>query len=67
MTETQYKAFIEEYKNYNKVVEKAIKEFAYKEVEIEFTPLSEESFGKLMASNDWNMEQVITLGDFVCE
>lgn len=67
MTETQYRAFIKEYKDYNKIVEKAIREFADKEVEIEFTLLSEESFGKLMASNDWNMEQVTTLGDFICE
>ena len=45
----------------------AVKEYADNEVEIEFEPVSEEVFGKLMASNDWTVDQATTLGDFVCE
>lgn len=59
MTKEEYSKFIEDLKQYNKLVNNAVREFADKEVEIEFEPLSEEAFGKLMASNDWNMEQVM--------
>ena len=67
MTEQEYRDFITEFRKYNELVSKAVKEFADKEVEIEFDNLSEDAFGKLMSSNDWNMEQVSLVGDFVCE
>lgn len=67
MGAAEYDAFIKEFKDYNEVVGKAIKEFSDKEVEVDFEPLSEEAFGKLMASNEWTMEQTTTVGDFVCE
>ena len=67
MGAAEYDQFIKEFKDYNEVVGKAIKEFSDKEVEVDFEPLSEDAFGKLMASNDWTMEQVTTAGDFVCE
>ena len=38
-----------------------------KEVEIEFSPLSEDAFGKLLSSNDWNLEQTNILGEFIVE
>ena len=47
---------------YNKNVNDALEEFKDKEVELDFEPLSEEAFGKLMASNDWTMEQVMAVG-----
>lgn len=52
---------------YNKLVSDAITEFGNKVVKIEFEPLSEEAFTKLMNSNDWTVGQVAVLGDFVCE
>ena len=67
MTTADYDAFISEFKEYQKLVNDAVKEFADKEVEVEFDLLSEDAFGKLIASNDWTMGQVTLLGDFVCE
>jgi hypothetical protein len=31
-------------------------------VEVEFDALSEDAFGKLMASNEWTMEQTLEIG-----
>ena len=67
MTTADYDAFIEDFKKYNQVVNDAIKEFADKEVKVEFDTISEDAFGKLLASNDWNMGQVTLIGDFICE
>ena len=67
MGAAEYQAFITEFKKYQKLVNDAVKEFADKEVEIEFEPVSEDVFGKLMASNDWTVDQATTLGDFICQ
>lgn len=67
MTKADYDKFVEEFKNYQKLVNDAIKEFADKEVEVEFDVLTEESFGKLLASNEWNMAQTMVLGDLIVE
>lgn len=67
MTTADYKRFLDEIGQYNRLVGDAVKEFADKEVEMEFDALSEESFGLLMASNEWTIAQVTTLGDFICE
>ena len=44
-----------------------ISDFAKKEVEVEIETLSEDAFCKLMASNDWNMAQVVALDGIVTE
>ena len=62
MGAAEYSEFIKKLQDYNRLVGEAVKEFADKEVEIEFEPLSEESFGKLMASNEWTMEQTVEIG-----
>lgn len=67
MGASEYQTFLKEFQNYNKLVQDAVKEFADKENKINFEKLSEEAFGKLMASNEWTMEQTMTLGDIVCE
>lgn len=67
MGAAEYQAFITEFKKYQKLVNDAVKEFADKEVEIDFEPVSEDVFGKLMASNDWTVDQATTLGDFICQ
>lgn len=67
MGAAEYQAFITEFKKYQKLVNEAVKEFADKEVEIDFEPVSEDVFGKLMASNDWTVDQATTLGDFICQ
>lgn len=64
----EYDAFIKEFKKYNSLVGKAVEEFANKEVELSFEPLSEDAISKLMASNtDWKMEQVMAISDIVCD
>ena len=65
MGAAEYDKFIKSLKEYNELVNKAIKEFADKEVTLEFEPISEDAFGKLMASNDWNFEQVMKLGTLI--
>lgn len=61
----EYGEFIKEFQKYNKLVTDAVKEFADKEVELEFDVLSEEAFGKLMASNEWTVEQALEIGSLI--
>jgi hypothetical protein len=63
----EYNAFLETFQSYNRLVNDAVKDFADKEVELEIEPLTEDAFAKLMASNEWTMEQAVVLGDIVCE
>lgn len=67
MGAAEYNEFIKEFQEYNKLVANAIKEFADEEVEVEFEPLTDAAFGKLMASNDWNMSNVMEIGSLVLE
>jgi hypothetical protein len=67
MRDADYEAFIKDFKDYHELMDNAVKEFADTEVEVEFDALSEDAFGKLMASNEWTIAQVTTLGDFICE
>lgn len=67
MTKEEYDNFLKEFVSYNNTVQKAIRELLDKEVEIEFSPLSEDAFGKLLSSNDWNLEQTNILGEFIVE
>lgn len=62
----EYGKFVEEFQKYNKLVGDAIKDFADKDVEVEFEKLSEDAFGKLMASNELTMEQTIMIGSIIC-
>ena len=50
---------------YDKLVNEAMKEFAEKEVEVVFDPISEETFGKLLDSNDFSFDQALALGDVI--
>ena len=63
----EYGKFVGEFNAYKKLMDDAIKEFADKDVEVEFEKLSEEAFGKLMASNEWTMEQAMVLGDIITD
>ena len=67
MTAEEYQKFIVAFKAYNEQVSKALKEFSDKEVELEFDALSEDTFGKLMASNEWTVEQVMEIGILIVE
>lgn len=61
MGAAEYGEFIKELQKYNRLVGEAVKGFAEKEIEVEFEPVSEEAFGKLMNSNDWTFEQVVAV------
>jgi hypothetical protein len=63
----EYAKFLEEFTAYQRLVGDAVKDFASKEVELEFNALTEDAFAKLMSSTEWNMEQVAMAGDIVCE
>lgn len=65
MGAAEYNEFVNEFQKYNKTVSDAVKEFADKEVEVEFDVLTEEAFGKLMASNEWEVSQVIEIGQII--
>lgn len=67
MTAEEYQKFIAVFKAYNEQVNNALREFGDKEVELEFEGLSEDAFGKLMASNEWTMEQVMEIGMLIVE
>ena len=67
MGAAEYNDFISDFQKFNKNVADALKEFADAKVEVEFEPLTEDAFIKLMNSNDWNVEQAMILGDLITE
>jgi len=67
ITPNEFWKFFNENIAYNKTLNDALADFGKKEVEIEFEPLSEEAFGKLMASNDWTFDFALKLSDIICE
>jgi hypothetical protein len=68
LSKEDYDAFIQEWREYSKLVDTAVKEFADEEVEIDIEPISEETLSRLMASNpDWNMGKTITVSDMIVE
>lgn len=58
ISKEEYEKFIQEFIKYNNIINDALKEISEKEVNLIFEKISEEEFGKLMASNDWSMDQV---------
>ena len=68
MTEEEYQQFLKgDWSKFNGLIAKAVKDFAEKEVELNFEPLSESAFTKLMASNNWEMQKAMTLGELIVE
>lgn len=66
ISEEEYKKTLAKWNSYNSIVNRALKELADQKVEIEMEPVTEDAFGKLMASNDWSFEQVNKL-EFILE
>lgn len=66
MTEEEYKKFQTAFNSYSKLLTSALKDILDQEETIEFNALSEDSFGKLMASNDWTFKEVESL-DFIIQ
>lgn len=68
MTDDEYNTFIRDvWTPYSQLIANAVKEYAEKDVELDFEPLTEEAFGKLMASNDWNFSQAVIIGDLIID
>ena len=67
MRDAEYNDFIKDFKEYQNLVNDAIKEFADVEVEVDFETITEDAFGKLLASNEWNMQQTMALGELIVE
>ena len=68
LSKGDYDAFIHEWRDYSKLVDTAVKEFADEEVEIDIEPITEETLSRLMASNpDWNIGKTITVSDMIVE
>lgn len=63
----EYQKFIAAFKAYQELVSKAVKEYADVEVEVEFDTISEDAFSKLMASNEWTLDQAVEIGEFITE
>jgi lipase chaperone LimK len=58
---------INKYLNYyNQRIMECVKDEAEKEHELQVESLSEEAFGKLLESNDWNANKIMTIQDFLC-
>lgn len=51
---------------YNRRVEDCVKDELAKEREVEIAPLSEEAFGRLLSSNDFEMQTIMALQDALC-
>lgn len=66
MSDEEYQDFVLEFRKYKKLIEDALNELAEKEVEFDIETLSEDAFSKLLASNDWTLQQ-IELFDFIVE
>lgn len=66
MTDDDYKKFIVDFIKYNKLVSETVNELAETEVEVDINKLSEDAFGKLLASNDWTVDYTTKI-DFVIE
>lgn len=61
MSEEEFNKIAAEWNNYNRVADKALRDIAEEIVTIEIDTITEDAFGKLMASNDWNFAQVSKL------
>ena len=63
----EYAKFQDAHVEMMRLCNEALKEFAEKEVKVEYELLDEDGFGKLMASNDWTLEQAAFISDYICE
>ena len=64
--ETKFAEAIKANANYNKALMECLKEEDTKVVELDFAPLTEDGFVRLMMSNQWNMEQVMLAEGILC-
>ena len=56
MTEEEFSKIAAEWNNYNAILDKALRDRAEEKQTIEINTITEDAFGRLMASNDWTFE-----------
>lgn len=59
LTEDERRGVNMYFAEYNRKVEECLRDEADKENDLEFEVLTEEAFGKLVASNDWTVRQIM--------
>lgn len=66
MKSEEYKAFVAEYDRVRKLVDSAVKELGDADVALGVEGISEDVFGRLLASNpDWEMKQIEVVSDVI--
>lgn len=66
MKADEYKAFVAEYDRVRKLVDSAVKELGDADVTLGVEGISEDAFGRLLASNpDWEMKQIEAISDVI--
>lgn len=66
MKAEEYKAFVMEYDRVRKLVDSAVKEIGDADTTLDVEGISEDAFGRLLASNpDWDMKQIEAISDVI--
>lgn len=66
MKSEEYKAFVAEYDRVRKLVDSAVKELGDADADLGAEGISEDAFGRLLASNpDWEMKQIEVVSDVI--
>lgn len=66
MKADEYKAFVAEYDRVRKLVDSAVKELGDADADLGAEGISEDAFGRLLASNpDWEMKQIEVVSDVI--
>lgn len=60
-----YSKFQQMHTKYRKLVDDAVKEYADKEATLEYEPLSEDAFAAFVSSNDWTLEKISLIADYI--
>lgn len=66
MKADEYKAFVAEYARIRGLVDSAVKELGEADVALDVEGISEDAFGRLLASNpEWEIKQIETISDVI--
>lgn len=66
MKADEYKAFVVEYDRVRRLVDSAVKEIGDADTTLDVEGISEDAFGRLLASNpDWDMKQIEAISDVI--
>lgn len=60
-----YAKFQQMHKQYIKLCNDAVKEYAEKKVTLDYVPISEDALAAFVSSNDWTLEQISIIADYI--